>query len=195
MGLLTSITTAIDHLRPRTASAPSLFRSSSIRIKHRLALRGIGVLAIASVVGAGAAADHVSNVGQPSPQSTESKHTSIQLDQSAVTPSASSQSTANSGASPDTHTTGSSITTSGTASNDGITSFDVTVNGQPVAVPNNGSSTQVITTPDSTTTVDVNSNVSANGSNFSTNSTTTHANSFSTTVDQTANTERTYGSP
>ncbi len=168
------------------SSAPSLIPNKSHFVK-KLLLRTTGLLAIVSVVGISSAADTGENKPPP-PSKNAQKTTSINLN-------AGSEQAPNDlndiNKTPDNHTV-----VGGSTSNSSHSSFNVTVNDHPVAVPENGTNQQVITSPDGgTTTITVNNSTSGQGTNFNSSSTTTNTNTFNNSIHQNTVIEHNFGSP
>lgn len=168
----------------KTASSTSSVRltttasSSAPSLTKKIFVRTTGLLAIVSVVGISSAAEP-DGKGQTSSSKDAHKATSIHLD------SKSGETTENA----------SGNVGSGDAFNSSRSSYNVTVNDQPIAVPENGTNEEVITTPDSTTTVTVHNSTSSQGSSFSANSTTTSTNTQGAGINQHTVIEQDHGSP
>lgn len=167
-------------------SAPSLAQNhnNKSRFGKKLLLRVTGLLAILSLIGISSAADSGDNHVQPTNNDSQ-KTSSINLDSSPGQATSNSGTNANDGNTPPANT--GNPAKSGNSTNNSNNSYSVTVNDQPISVPDNGTSQQTIVSPDggSTTNVTVTNSSSSQGSNFSTHSTTTTSNVQSNGVNQT----------
>ncbi len=149
MGLPTTTASSISSARQNTTAgpvAPSLatkIKPTKSRFTKKLLLRATGLVALLSVLGISSAADQ-SNKNQASPNQESRKATTINLDNKS---GETSQNTSNpAGDSVNKSTNNQSIV--GGTTNKSNSSFNVKVNDQPIAVPENGSTEQVVTTPD-----------------------------------------------
>lgn len=185
MGVRSMLHNLMRPATQRSATAPSLFHER--HLARKLIIRSMGLVAIASVVGAATAADNSVQQAQTTAPTSAGNSTTIDLSandaQADTAPS-------NQGSTVSNQTTSKSSSTSTTSGNNSDVSYDITVNGQPIDVPQNGSTSQVITTPDATTTINVTANTSHNGSSFSSTSSTNTSSGFtsdfthSTVIDQ-----------
>jgi hypothetical protein len=175
-----------------TQSSNSDFRNGSINhAKRKLVARALGATLIVALV-----ALIASQQATSSPDTTAKKSSrQVQLDIVQDTSSDGSPSVNKDDTSDASNTT---YTTTNGAGNSSDSSVSVTVNGQSVAVPQNGSTQQTITTPAGSTSVNIsnNSNSGSNSTSFSSNFSSVNQGGFSSSVDSSFNsTDSSGGSP
>jgi hypothetical protein len=168
--------------QPSVATAPHAYRTSPhASLSRQFLLKTIGIVGIVGLLAIAAAA----NQGLENQKNNAAKNSAAAFKASlgtSKTQATNNQSQPASGAQPidDSSTTSEGSAATGNASNTSSSSVNVTVNGQPVPVKQNGTTQKTITTPDGSTNISVNNNQSADGSGRSSSFTSTHVNSNST---------------
>lgn len=149
----------------------SAYRLSLLR--RRLIVRVLGAAFIISLI-ALAASQSVTSSPDTSKSDSKPSQANVQFDVVHESTTSSNSSVNDSQRPTVNHTT--TLQTQSTSSSSG-SSMSVTVNGQPVEVPQNGSTPQTITTPGGSTSVDIHNDTSGNGTTFNSSfSSTTQSN-------------------
>lgn len=148
---------------------------SSINSPHRTGIEIAGVfifIAVLAIAGAGLRANETNT--SSSDAASQSAIDNIELEVDSQTPATPMP---NVSANPSNNSATTSINSTTTSS--GVTETSVTVNGEPVEVPNNGSTQQTINTSDGTTTVNISSQSTNSGSAHGYNESSSYIHSYS----------------
>lgn len=172
MGLRDAVTRKLGRFTD-TSQSPQTVKSTHPR-RTGIEIAGVFIfIGVLAIVGAGLRA----NETKASTGSAAKSTTPSSLDMSVDTQEPAAPLSGNAG-DVSSNSVSTSINSSTNAS--GTTDTNVTVNGQPVEVPNNGSTQQTITTPNgSTTTVNVSNGNTGHGYNHSSSYTNVHSSSTS----------------
>ena len=151
MGLPTYLTSTV---RPRPAGSPSVLTSYASQISRRVIIKTIAAVCIVGL--AGAAANASLPQSQATPKHNQSAAVELNMADPAPTEETPSMNHSN------------QSTQSSSASNSASSSTRVTVNGQEIPVPENGTIEQTIPNADGgTTNVQISQQTSSDGSSYS----------------------------
>jgi cytoskeletal protein RodZ len=157
---------------PAQFASPEGHKDSLANVRRKLIVRILGASVVIALIALAASQQATSTPNTASHKSSKQVQLNVVHDSTKA-----NSSSEGSASSPDvTNTTDSS---GGSASNTSNSSIDVTVNGQPIDVPENGSSHQTVTTDGSSTSVDISHSSDDSGTSFSSNFHTTHLNNSS----------------
>ena len=162
---------------PLSTGRPYSVGSPHFSTNHVLTSKRLIITAVAVTLTGGAAV--AANAVHHEQSAANTKHTALHLNvQSEKNDNATSS--ANPETKENTSSSFQSTTTTSHNSSDPNSSVEMTVNGQPVNVPEDGSSQQTINSADGTTTVNVSTDHSTEGKSFNSSVTSTRLHSSST---------------
>lgn len=184
----------VNKVRPTRSGQSSASPTPKFLSRQHVALKAVGVVTLAGFLGVAAAAEQAS---QPASNNAtgSNKASKVQLNVNGDTSSMSNDpaSQQNGSSAVNSSTSTGSSTSSGNASNTSHSSVNVTVNGQNIPVPQNGSTQQTITTPSGDVSVHASSNQSGDGNSFNSTFTTTNTNNYQSDVNSVVNSESRFG--
>lgn len=187
----------IPIIRPMTVSV-SPHSSGSLgahqHLTRKLVIRIVGLLALISIVGIGTAAQRP-DTNSSSNKRAQKTTATINLGKSTTDNFAAETAVPAKVDNSVSSTSNTHVSTSGNASNAASGSYQVSVNGQSIDVPQNGTSKQVITSPGGTTTVTVTNSKSGDGTTHSSSSTMMHTRTTNSGASLNTSVEQNYESP
>lgn len=154
----------------------------------RLVVRTIGVTVVVALIALAASQQATSS---PTNSAPKTNHNQIQLD--VVNDTAKSHSVSDLNTNNDDVLSTTNITNE-SATNNASSSVNITVNGQSIAVPENGSTQQTITTPAGDASVNISHNSNDNGTSFSSSFSSVSQSGFSSTSNFQSNIDQSFGS-